>query len=308
MKNSNSTWLFLTLPSSKVIMLMVCIMVVFVKAESALAIEIIWDAELAPLEEAPKGKIIAYGDGPLQFGELHLPSGPGPFPVVAMVHGGCWLPDYDYAHMRSLAVAIRDSGFAVWNIEYARVGNPGGGWPGTFLDVAAGADYLRKLSQDYPLDLDQVVALGHSAGGHLATWLAVRPKLTPNSDLYDADPLPLKGVLAMAPALEIEFVDRAHYCGDVVNGLMGGSPQEVPERYRDATPNAHIPLGIPHTIFVGDYDGIGLLGLAYYHTAAEAGDKLTQLVEAPESGHFEMIDPKTNTWPLVLDALRALFD
>ena len=308
MKYCSSVRPFSTRLSPKVIMLMVCIMVALAKAEPVLAIEMIGESELEVLEKAPRGEIISYGAEPLQFGELHLPPGPGPFPVVAMIHGGCWPSDYDYAHTRSLAVAIRDAGFAVWNIEYPRVGNPGGGWPGTFLDVAAGTDYLRKLSQDYPLDLDQVVAVGHSSGGHLAVWLAVRPKLTPESDLYSSDPLPLKGVLAMAPALEIEFVDRAHWCGDVVNGLMGGSPEEVPERYRDATPNAHIPLGVTHTIVTGNYDGIELLGKAYYYTAVAAGDKEVRLVEAPESGHFEMIDPKTSTWPLVLDALRSLFD
>ena len=136
------------------------------------------DYGISVLEKAPRGEKFSYGEDPLQFGELYLPAGDGPFPVVVLIHGGCWLAEFDQAHLRSLAVAARDSGFAVWNVEYRRVGNPGGGWPGTFLDVAAGTDYLRELARQHPLDLEQVVPVGHSAGGHLALWLAMRSQLT----------------------------------------------------------------------------------------------------------------------------------
>ena len=202
---------------------------------------------------------------------------------------------------------MRDNGYAVWNIEYRRVGNPGGGWPGTFLDVAAGTDHLRKLAKDYPLDMKQVVAVGHSAGGHLALWLAVRHKLTAKSEIFTNDPLPLKGVLALEPATELELIHHNRICGHVIDGLIGGSPKQVPTRYRDASPNAQIPLGIPHTILVGWLSGFGILGSSYYYSAIEAGDEQVTFIEAPESGHFEMINPSTSTWPIVLDALKARF-
>jgi acetyl esterase/lipase len=268
---------------------------------------LISDIGIAVLEKAPRGEKFSYGDDPLQFGELYLPPGDGPFPVVVMIHGGCWLAQFDQAHMRSLAVAIRDQGYAVWNLEYRRVGNAGGGWPGTFLDVAAGTDYLRELARKRPLDLNRVVPVGHSAGGHLALWLAARSKLALQSDIYTENPLPLKAVLAMAPGVDIRFVSKTQICGDVINRLMGGTPTQVPERYNDAAPISHIPLGIPHTILTGDFDGYELLGRSYFYSATAAGDKQLQHVTAPESGHFEMIDPKTSSWPIVLEALQGLF-
>lgn len=268
---------------------------------------LISDFGLSVLEKAPRGEKFSYGEDPLQFGELYLPQGKGPFPVVVMIHGGCWLAQFDQAHMREFAVALRDEGYAVWNLEYRRVGNPGGAWPGTFLDIANGTDYLRELARKHPLDLDQVVPVGHSAGGHLALWLAARAKLSSKSDLYLANPLPLKRVLAMAPGTDIRLVTKTKMCGSVMNKLMGGTPAQVPERYKDASPISNIPLGTPHTILVGDLDGYEVFGRSYFYSATDAGDNQIDLVSAPESGHFEMIDPKSSTWPIVLEAVKAQF-
>jgi acetyl esterase/lipase len=146
---------------------------------------------------------IAYGTGTLQFGELRVPAGRGPHPVVIIVHGGCWvaklgkLDDRAVALdlLRPIAADLTANGFATWNLEYRRLGNDGGGWPGTFQDIAAGADHLRRIAAKNQLDLTHVVAIGHSAGGHLALWLAARPKLPKSSELYVKDPLLLKGVV-----------------------------------------------------------------------------------------------------------------
>jgi len=265
------------------------------------------DSGLPLLEQFPPGEVHYYGEDSLQYGELHLPEGKGPHPVVVMVHGGCWLAAFDMNHMRALANAMEDVGYAVWNIEYRRVGHPGGGWPGTFLDVAAASDHLRTLAQKYPLDMDQVVAVGHSAGGHLALWLAIRHKLTRESEIYTSDPLPLKGVLALEPGTTLKSIHHNRLCGHVIDGLMGGSPAQFPNRYRDAAPMEQIPLGLPHTILVGWLSGFGLPGSTYFYTAQEAGDKQVKYVEAPESGHFEMINPDTSTWPIVLNALENLY-
>ena len=289
------------------------LMMIFLSSQAAAAQPdcktgtIMSDYGLYALEQAPAGEVIYYGKDSLQYGELHLPPGKGPFPVIVMVHGGCWLAEYDMKHMRALAGAFSDKGYAVWNIEYRRVGNPGGGWPGTFLDVAAGADHLRELAKKHPLDMKQVVAVGHSAGGHLALWLAIRHKLTPKSEIFTRNPLPLKGVLALEPGTEFRLIHHNRICGHVIDGLMGGSPKEVPNHYRNASPNAQIPLGIPHTILIGYLSGFGILGSSYFYTAKEAGDKQVTLVEAPESGHFEMINPETSTWPIVLGALQDLY-
>ena len=132
---------------------------------------------------APSEKI-AYGPDPMQFGELWIPDGKGPFPVVLMVHGGCWLSGVaKLSIMNYAADDLRQRGIAVWNIEYRGVDRPGGGYPGTFQDVAAGADALATIAPAHHLRLDRVVALGHSAGGHFVLWLAARSRLPAGSAL-----------------------------------------------------------------------------------------------------------------------------
>src|SRR5947209_5684909 len=120
---------------------------------------------------------LPYGPEYLQFGELYLPAGDGPFPVIPLIHGGYWRARYDLTLMDGLAEDLARRGYAAWNIEYRRVGDEGGGWPGTFLDVALATDYLRELAITYPLNLQKVVTMGHSAGGHLALWLVARSRI-----------------------------------------------------------------------------------------------------------------------------------
>src|SRR5258706_14084699 len=132
---------------------------------------------------------IAYGADRWQFGDLRLPAGPGPHPVVITIHGGFWRARYDLDYLRYVAAALSAAGLATWNIEYRRIGNAGGGWPDTFLDVAAAADHVRALATTYPLELGRVVALGHSAGGHLAHWLAGPDRVAPRRPLAAHQPL-----------------------------------------------------------------------------------------------------------------------
>lgn len=205
-------------------------------------------ADLGSLAGPPPSHRITYGDDPLQFGNLRLPTGAGPFPVVVFIHGGCWLSMFDIAHVGSLEQAIADSGFAVWSLEYRRVGDPGGEWPNSFSDVGRGADHLRVLARDYPLDLTRVIAAGHSAGGAFALWLAMRQKIPPASPLYTSTPLRIKGVLGLAPAGDIERVEAAGTCGRVVNKLMGGSPAEHPERYAAVSPMRLLPIDVPELL------------------------------------------------------------
>ncbi len=256
---------------------------------------------------APAGERVAYGDGPLQFGELSLPDGPGPHPTVVFIHGGCWLAAYDLTSTRALAQALVRSGYAVWNIEYRRVGDAGGGWPGTFMDVARATDHLRGLADRHPIDLDRVVVMGHSAGGHLALWVAARQRLRADSDLFVADPLPVAGVVGLAPAPQLESLHAREVCGHVIDKLMGGGPDDHRRRYHDGSPVNLVPLGVPQIIIVGKYDeGWAWAGRAYVNEARAIGDAEVELIEARHAGHFEMINPDSSTWRVVRHALRQL--
>ncbi|WP_081764037.1 alpha/beta hydrolase [Sphingobium sp. Ant17] len=140
----------------------------------------------------------AYGPDPLQIGELRLPAGPDPFPVVMVIHGGCWTKGYEtLAGTAPLASALTDKGVATWNIEYRQVGDTRGGWPGTFQDWGAALDHLRVLARTQPLDLKHVVTVGHSAGAHAALWLAARPRLPADSEVRGADPLKVSAAVAI---------------------------------------------------------------------------------------------------------------
>ena len=264
------------------------------------------DDLLAELASGEPGMKIAYGDDPLQFGELHVPEGDGPFPVVAFIHGGCWLAMYDITTTRPLAWALREAGLAVWNLEYRRVGNPGGTYPGLLLDIGSGIDYLRTLADDYPLDLSQVVVMGHSAGGHLALWAGARAKIPPRHELYQAGPLQPAGVVALAPAPALTRLHQHGVCDMVIDKLMDGSPAERPDRYAYVEPARMAPIGVPHTVLMGVHDSDWTPYGEEYFTAARAiGDNMMDRVMAPESGHFEVINPNTSTWTLVLKAVRS---
>jgi acetyl esterase/lipase len=255
---------------------------------------------------APTARI-AYGPSPLQFANLRLPKTPGPHPVVIFVHGGCWLSAFDIAHAGKLEQALADSGFAVWSIEYRRVGDDGGGWPNTFVDVARGADHLRQVAAQYQLDLSRVIAAGHSAGGAFALWLAARPKIPASSELYVKDPLPVRGVFALAPAPDLEQLHQAGVCQNVIDKLMGGSPAAHADRYAAASATRLAPIGAPQALVVGAKDGSwGPSGRAFFARTRELGDSSARLVELPESGHFEMINPASSSWPAVYRSLAAL--
>ncbi|MEK6805661.1 MAG: alpha/beta fold hydrolase [Pseudomonadota bacterium] len=250
---------------------------------------------------------IAYGKEPLQFGELRVPQGPGPFPVVVVVHGGCWLNSFDYQHITRLSQAFADAGIAAWTIEYRRLGDPGGGWPGTFLDVAQGADHLRALAKKHRLDLKRVVALGHSAGGHLALWLASRDNLSKSSALFLKNPLQLAGVIPLAAISDLKTYSDGpkNSCNSVVAKLMGGEPDVVAARYADASPIQRLPLKIPVRLIHGDLDSIVPLKQSEdFVTAARSQD--VQLTTVAGVGHFELVSVQSRTWRTVLAAVKEL--
>jgi pimeloyl-ACP methyl ester carboxylesterase len=262
----------------------------------------------------PPATRIPYGSGQLQFGELRVPSGNGPHPVVIIVHGGCWLAKLGNLDeravamdlVRPIAADLTANGIATWNIEYRRIDNQGGGWPGSFLDVAHAADHLRKIAPDHHLDLSRVVAIGHSAGGHFALWLAVRHKLPKSSELYIADPLRLKGVVDLDGPGDLKALipRQQSICGaPVITQLMGGTPEERGQRYREGSPVEMLPLGVPQEIFAGQM--FAAPTPAYVEAAKHAGDTINANVAA-NAGHFVFIDPGSSTWPQVVKSIRVL--
>jgi acetyl esterase/lipase len=244
--------------------------------------------------------VVPYGAGALQFGELRLPAGKGPFPVAVVIHGGCWTAGL--ATVRNTAPIASDltaSGVATWNIEYREVGDLGGGWPGTFLDWGAAVDDLRTLAKTYPLDLSRVVVLGHSAGAHAALWVAARHCLPAGSVVRGKDPLPVRAAIAIdGPGDLAGFVGRdAEICGlAAVVPLMGGTPADLPERYHEASPQELLPLGVPQVLI-----SAAVLtpdkALEYQKLAQAKGDVVETLML--DTGHFEPIAPGTPAWASV---------
>ena len=249
-----------------------------------------------------------YGPEPLQFGELYVPDGPGPHPLVILIHGGFWRAMYGLSLMTGLARDLAARGIAAWNIEYRRIGDIGGGWPGTLQDVALAADYLRTIASMYAIDPQRVVAVVHSAGGHLALWLAARPRIAQGSPVAVGDkPLSLVGVISLAGANDLKHVWQLHLSNDVVVELLGGTPGDVPERYAAASPAALLPLGIPQVLIHGtdDVNVPLIVSRAYARKAKEAGDKVT-LIELPDAEHFVVIDPHSSAWKMIVGEIRKL--
>lgn len=249
---------------------------------------------------------LAYGEAPQQFGELWLPRGQGPHPVVLMIHGGCWQSSLPGPELLAFqADALRAAGVAVWSISYRRVGHEGGGHPGTFDDVARGTDRLRVLAQRYPLDLKRLVATGHSAGGHLALWAAARPRIA-SGPLKAAAPLPIPAVVAVAGIPDLAHASRNKLCGTSVDQLLGGAPTDA--RLQDTSPLALLPLGLPQTLMQGAQDRIVPPAASddYGVRATALGDRV-EVITLDDAGHFELIAPWTPAGRQVVERIvRAL--
>lgn len=262
-------------------------------------------------EAPPPTARIAYGPAPQQFGDLRLPTGDAaqPWPAVIVIHGGYWRARYDLAYFGAVCGALARTGIATWNIEYRRLGDADGGWPGTFADVAAAADALRGLAERYPLDLSHALALGHSAGGQLALWLAARPRLASGSPLWRADPLPIHGVVALAGVADLRRAWELHLSDNVTETLLGGTPAQVAARYASASPYDLLPLGVPQRMLHGTADENVPFEISQRYTerARALGDDV-RLISLAGAGHFELVDPATPEWAAVERELRALAD
>ena len=203
---------------------------------------------------------IPYGPDPLQYGELYLPEGSGPFPVVTFLHAGCWMStDRMIGAYQAMAKVMTQHGIAAWNLQYRGATSDGGGWPGTWLDIAHGFDALAEISQTHPLDLQQAVVVGHSSGGHFGAWLAMRDKLPPNSDIYVASKVQ-PSALVMADAyinpLVIDSIGDSGeiYCGEpLLERLVGGPVEQNIDNFLAISPLEWLPWGIPQEYIVSSY-------------------------------------------------------
>lgn len=252
---------------------------------------------------------IAYGPAPEQKVDVWLPAGPGPHKTVLMVHGGCWQTSIaDRSLMNWLAEDLRGRGYAVWNVDYRGIDRAGGGYPGTFADVAAAADALRANAARFRLDMRRIVAVGHSAGGHLALWLAGRGKLPADSPLRSAGPLPIAAVVSLGglPDLEAVAASPDNGCGTEVVGKLVG---ERPNAFADTSVPRLLPLGAEQWIVAGENDRIipMRLNLSYFEAARAAGDPVA-LVRVPQTGHVELIAPESTAWKQSVALIARSFE
>jgi acetyl esterase/lipase len=245
---------------------------------------------------------IPYGEDRLQIVDLWLPPGGGPHPTVLMVHGGCWQTEIaDRRIMNWIADDLRKRGIAVWNIDYRGVDRNGGGYPGTFLDTAASADALGEHAPRYNLDLSRLVAAGHSAGGHLALWLAGRQRLPAGSPLRTPDPIPIHAVVSLGGLQDLEEAARppGSGCGtEVIQKLTGGN-------FADTSVPHLAPLGVPQVLVNGAQDRIipPFYAEVYAKQMRAAGDDVrVRMVE--RTGHVELIAPESEAWKVAVDEIE----
>jgi len=245
---------------------------------------------------------IGYGIDTYQVVDLWLPVGKGPHPTVLMVHGGCWQTAIaDRTIMNWIADDLRRRGIAVWNIDYRGVDRPGGGYPDTFLDAAAAADALRANAERYRLNLSRLVAVGHSAGGHLALWLAGRARLPAASPLRSENPTPIRTVVSLGGLPDLEQAARPPVSGcgvDVIPKISGGRVAETSVPYL-------APLGVRQVLVNGMQDRI--IPTVYATTYASAmrakGDRVTvRMVD--NTGHVELIAPDSAAWKIAVDDIE----
>lgn len=251
---------------------------------------------------------LRYGDDSLQVVDLWVPAGRPArqhWPTVVMVHGGCWQSAIADRRLMDWAAAdLRANGFAVWNIDYRGVDRDGGGYPGTFRDAAAATDLLRLHADAHDLDLSRIVALGHSAGGHLALWLAARHRLPPDSILAGGRPLPIAHVVSLGGLPDLAAVEASpdNGCGtDVIARLVG----DRADRFADTSVACLLPIGVPIDLVNGRDDRIvpARMAPAFAEMARRQGDDVT-LHEVADTGHVELIAPGTAAWEAAVTLVR----
>lgn len=247
---------------------------------------------------SPFRNTIAYGPADQQFGTLYTPVRDGPYPAAIVIHGGFWRSRYDLGHTGYLCLTLARLGIAAWNLEYRRVGN-GGGWPQTCDDVVCGALHLLSLpfAAWCNVDPNRLIAIGHSAGGQLALWLAKQPALR------------LRGVVSLAPITDLRQAWALSLSGNAVADFLGGAPDEVGCRYAAASPVDLVPIGVRHLLVHGDADNVVPISMShdYVSAARHQGDDCAMLA-LRSAGHLDLINPRSTVWTQVQDSIMSLLE
>lgn len=253
---------------------------------------------------------LPYGGSPYQFVELFQPRGLGPFPVVVLIHGGCFKNQYQgMPQMRGIAGALSSQGIAVWSIEYRGIDEPGGGYPGSFQDVNAALDMLAVQAENRHFDIARIIAVGHSSGAYLALWTAGRSRVPASSPLHDSQSISVRNVVALGGLGDLrpyaESLQNA--CGYSISQVTGVSSAARQDVYADTTPIELSPNG-SHTVFVnGELDNLATPQEAqgYADRVRRRGDA-AETVVLPGASHFDEVSITSASWPVVLGVIRSL--
>lgn len=252
---------------------------------------------------------LRYGTAPSQYAELFLPSGTGPFPVAVLVHGGCWTKAFGgITQLRNMAGALAARGIAVWNVEYRRVDEAGGGYPGTYQDMNAALDLLARTATARPLDLGRLVAVGHSAGGQLVQWLAARPRIPATSPLYRKDVVPVRHVVSLGGLADLrrEAALLKTSCDREIVELAGTPSADRPDVFSDTNAGDLIPNGSRTILVTGELDTISPPRVAHDFAArAHAAGDSAEVVILPGASHYDEVAATSSSWPRVLRAIES---
>ena len=257
--------------------------------------------DILSLRPPPADARIAYGSDPNQFIDLRLPSKAKsltPYPLLINIHGGYWRAKYNLDHAAHLCAALTAKGLATANLEYRRVGNEGGGWPGTFADIRSAYQFLVQNAGAHKLDPRRIVVTGHSAGGQLALCLAAHePSLT--------------RVVSLAGVVDLRRAWQLHLSNDAVVEFLRGTPSEVPDHYREADP---LQLSIPQArqwLIHGAADDVVPPEFSRDYTAAKLSrtgkeKEDAHLLAIAGADHFDLIDPRSQAWKRVEETVFQL--
>ena len=278
-------------------------------AQSAVAAPMTLDQYLALNGPQPTAQI-AYGPAPSQYAQLFRPAGNGPFPVVVLVHGGCWTVQFGgIRQMRNVANALSSQGIAVWNVEYRRVDEEGGGYPGTHQDMHAALDSLQHHASQYQLDTSRIVAMGHSAGGQLVQWIAGRAKLPKTSPLYQEKFLPINNIISLGGLADLRHEEKLikSSCDRDIPQLAGSASTDRPDIYSDTNAADLIPNGTRTVLITGELDTISPPRVAhdYAAKAVKAGDHAEVLI-LPGASHYDEIAATSPAWKMVLPVIKQM--
>jgi acetyl esterase/lipase len=244
--------------------------------------------DILELPAPPADRRLTYGPGALHFGDLRMPAGAGPHPAIIYIHGGFWRANYGLEHAGHFCEALRSAGVATWNIEYRRVGQDGHGWPGTLDDVLRAAQFIERIAHSHPIDLERVLVAGHSAGGQLALWMAAQ------------DAIELRAAVSLGGVVDLRRAFELHLGDGAVEQFLKATPVEAPGRYGTTSPIELLPIRTPQLLIHGTRDDVVPIELADRFGAASRNCKIVRL----EGGdHFDVIDPRSAHWPVIMDAL-----